>query len=68
VIDKAKLKLRQLEDNAYLEKQAESNGQQLDLFSFKEDNPILERLKEVNPDELSPKQALVLLYKLKDMI
>jgi DNA mismatch repair protein MutS len=68
VIDKAKLKLRQLEDHAYLEKQAESNGQQLDLFSFKEDNPILERLKEVNPDELSPKQALVLLYKLKDMI
>jgi DNA mismatch repair protein MutS len=68
VIDKAKLKLRQLEDNAYLEKQAETNAQQLDLFSFKEAHPALEKLKDLNPDELSPKQALALLYKLKDMI
>jgi DNA mismatch repair protein MutS len=68
VIDKAKLKLRQLEDNAYLEKQAETNAQQLDLFSFKEAHPALEKLKDLNPDELSPKQALALLYLLKDMV
>jgi DNA mismatch repair protein MutS len=68
VIDKAKLKLRQLEDNAYLEKQAETNAQQLDLFSCKEAHPVLEKLKDLNPDDLSPKQALALLYKLKDMI
>jgi DNA mismatch repair protein MutS len=68
VIDKAKLKLRQLEDNAYLEKQAETNAQQLDLFSFKEAHPALEKLKDLNPDDLSPKQALALLYLLKDMV
>jgi DNA mismatch repair protein MutS len=68
VIDKAKLKLRQLEDNAYLESQAETGTQQLDLFSFKEAHPVVDKLKELNPDELSPKQALALLYQLKDMI
>lgn len=68
VIDKAKLKLRQLEDNAYLEQQAETGTQQLDLFSFKEAHPVLDKLKDLNPDELSPKQALELLYQFKDMI
>ncbi len=68
VIEKAKLKLRQLEDNAYLEQQAETGTQQLDLFSFKEAHPVLDKLKELNPDELSPKQALALLYQLKDLI
>ncbi len=68
VIDKAKLKLRQLEDNAYLDSQAETGTQQLDLFSFKEAHPVLDKLKDLNPDELSPKQALALLYQLKDMI
>jgi DNA mismatch repair protein MutS len=68
VIDKAKLKLRQLEDNAYLEQQAETGTQQLDLFSFKEAHPVLDKLKDLNPDELSPRQALALLYQLKDMV
>jgi DNA mismatch repair protein MutS len=68
VIDKAKLKLRQLEDNAYLEQQAEIGTQQLDLFSFKEAHPVLDKLKDLNPDEISPKQALELLYQFKDMI
>jgi DNA mismatch repair protein MutS len=68
VIDKAKLKLRQLEDHAYLEQQAESGDKQLDLFSFKETHPALDKLKDLNPDDLSPKQALAVLYLLKDMI
>ncbi|MDP3839716.1 MAG: DNA mismatch repair protein MutS, partial [Methylococcales bacterium] len=60
VIDKAKLKLRQLEDNAYLEQQAEAGTQQLDLFSFKEAHPALDKLKDLSPDDLSPRQALEL--------
>jgi DNA mismatch repair protein MutS len=68
VIDKAKLKLRQLEDNAYLEQQAEAGTQQLDLFSFKETHPALDKLKDLNPDDLSPRQALELLYQLKGMV
>jgi len=68
VIDKAKLKLRQLEDNAYLEQQTEEGSQQLDLFSSKEAHPAVDKLKDLNPDELSPKQALALLYQLKDMV
>ncbi|MDD1610968.1 MAG: DNA mismatch repair protein MutS [Methylococcaceae bacterium] len=68
VIDKAKLKLRQLEDNAYLEQQAETGTQQLDLFSVKDIHPVVDKLKDLNPDDLSPRQALELLYQLKDMV
>jgi len=31
-------------------------------------NPVLERLREVNPDELSPKAALELLYVLRKLV
>ena len=68
VIEKAKLKLRQLEDNAYLEQQAEAGTQQLDLFSVKDVHPAVDKLKDLNPDELSPRQALELLYQLKNMV
>lgn len=37
---------------------------QLRLFEFAP-HPVLERLKEVNPDELTPREALSLLYELK---
>jgi DNA mismatch repair protein MutS len=67
VVEKAKLKLRQLEDKAYNEKQAESGSNQLDLFSNQAYHPAIVLLQEVNPDELSPKQALEMLYSLKQL-
>ncbi|GBC99103.1 DNA mismatch repair protein MutS [bacterium HR17] len=37
---------------------------QLQLFEFAP-HPVLERLKEINPDELTPREALALLYELR---
>jgi DNA mismatch repair protein MutS len=68
VIKSAKDKLRQLEDTAYIDKQTESGNQQLDLFSTKECHPVVTLLEDSNPDELSPRQALDLLYRLKGIL
>ncbi|MDO9142341.1 MAG: DNA mismatch repair protein MutS, partial [Methylobacter sp.] len=53
VIDKAKAKLRHLEDHAYSEQQAETGVNQLDLFSSKECHPAVGLIEDTNPDELS---------------
>ena len=68
VIDKAKTKLRHLEDKAYIEQQAESGTNQLDLFANQEDHPAITLLEDINPDDLSPKQALELVYRLRGMV
>ena len=68
VIDKAKAKLQHLEDHAYIEQQAVTGVNQLDLFSSKECHPAVCLLEDLNPDELSPKQALELLYRLKGLV
>jgi DNA mismatch repair protein MutS len=68
VIDKAKTKLRHLEDKAYSEQQAVSGTNQLDLFASKECHPAVTLLEDINPDELSPKQALEMVYRLKGLI
>ncbi|MCK5121055.1 MAG: DNA mismatch repair protein MutS, partial [Methylococcales bacterium] len=68
VIDNAKNKLQQLEDNAYIEQQHESGINQLDLFSAKECHPAVGFIEELNPDELSPRQALDMLYRLKEFV
>ncbi len=68
VIDKAKAKLQHLENNAYIEQQAETGVNQLDLFSAKECHPAVCLLEDMNPDEVSPRQALDLLYRLKEMV
>ena len=68
VISNAKTKLQQLEDSAYIEQQTESGTNQLDLFSTKECHPVVCLLEESNPDELSPRQALDLLYRLKEFV
>ncbi|WP_036248849.1 DNA mismatch repair protein MutS [Methylobacter sp. BBA5.1] len=68
VIDKAKAKLEHLENNAYIEQQAEAGTNQLDLFLAKECHPAVCLLEEMNPDEVSPREALDLLYRLKGMV
>ena len=66
VIRQAKKYLRLLEDASL------ARGNQEDLFSTKihEEpepavDPLREELQKVNPDELSPREALELLYRLK---
>ena len=68
VIEQAKAKLEHLENNAYIEQQAESGVNQLDLFSAPECHPAVGMLEDIDPDELSPKQALEALYKLKKLL
>ncbi len=68
VIDKAKAKLQQLENHAYREQQKETGTNQLDLFSSEECHPAVCLLADTKPDDLSPKQALELLYRLKALV
>ncbi len=68
VIENAKAKLRHLEETAYQEQQAEIGDGQIDLFSGQEHHPALCLLGDVTPDDMSPRQALDLLYKVKSLL
>jgi DNA mismatch repair protein MutS len=68
VIAKAKNKLQQLENQAYIEQQSHLEVNQLDLFSSQECHPAVCLLDDIDPDNLSPKQALETLYRLKLLV
>ena len=68
VINQAKNKLAQLENTAYIEQQSHSEVNQFDLFTSKECHPAVVLLEEVDPDNLSPRQALDTLYRMKKML
>jgi DNA mismatch repair protein MutS len=68
VIEQARIKLRHLEDNAYSERQTGEGSQQLDLFAAKEYHPAVCFLEDLMPDEISPREALDILFKLKGMV
>lgn len=60
VIQRAKEKLRELENQS-----PAPAVLQMDLLSAKvEEHPVVTLLKEINPDELSPKQALEMMFQL----
>jgi len=65
VIDQAKKKLNELESHVVIEdiKNNKQTNQQ-DLFAQQNKNPILEKLKEIDPNTLTPKEALDLVYEL----
>ncbi|HER19922.1 MAG TPA: DNA mismatch repair protein MutS, partial [Chromatiales bacterium] len=69
VIDSARRRLRELENQSRSEPVP-----QLDLFAFPEPatapepDPALEALREIDPDALTPRQALDALYRLKDLL
>tara|TARA_R110001583_G_scaffold22238_2_gene83555 strand:- start:5934 stop:8501 length:2568 start_codon:yes stop_codon:yes gene_type:complete len=65
VVKNAKYKLQQLELNS--QKNASGKIESIALpVVEKEANPALDLLAEIDPDDLSPKQALALLYQLKE--
>ena len=68
VIDHAKNKLIQLENTAYIEQQEKSEVHQLDLFTSGECHPAVVMLEALDPDNLSPRQALDTLYRMKKML
>ncbi len=63
VIQMAKQKLRELEKQARMIPPA---SPQFDLFATAEDHPVITQLKKLNPDALSPREALSLLFELKE--
>lgn len=66
VIQSAKEKLQTLEQQAYQHSPVKTKPRQHDLFAIQDtQHPIVERLKHINPDQLTPKEALEVLYELK---
>jgi len=63
VIERAREKLRELESRG----RDRPDPPQLDLFTGRE-SPVVARLRRIDPDDLSPRQALALLYELKAML
>ena len=68
VIAKAKTKLLQMENTVYLEQQSHQEVNQFDLFAAPDCHPAVCLLEELNPDNLSPRQALDTLYRLKQLL
>ncbi|MFI3136919.1 MAG: DNA mismatch repair protein MutS [Methylococcaceae bacterium] len=68
VVDNAKAILQQLEQHAYVEQQVSSGNHQLDIFSTVDCHPAVCLLGEIKPDEMTPRDALALLYRLKGMV
>lgn len=64
VIDMAKQRLRQLEAGRL----SDSVAQQMPLFSEPERHPLLAAIAQIDPNELNPKEALEILYRLKGMV
>jgi len=67
VVTKAREKLRSLENKAYKQQREDTKTQQMDLFAQPEPSPVLERLEKIKPDDVSPRQALDLLFELKKL-
>ncbi len=72
VIKRARVRLRELEQSA--QQHAEQQINQLSLFDVAADNndvleehPVIAELESLDPDELTPRQALEQLYRLKKL-
>jgi len=72
IIERARVRLRELEQSARQHSDQESN--QLSLFSSRPAetaqpaSPAIEELEALQPDELTPRQALDALYRLKELL
>jgi DNA mismatch repair protein MutS len=68
VVALAREKLRTLENKAYKQQREDSKTRQMDLFAQPEPSPVLRRLENIKPDEVTPRQALDLLFELKALL
>jgi len=66
VIAQAKQRLVQLEENAVHQSHAKPDPQ-ITLFTPHEPHPLADAIASINPDELTPRQALEILYRLKTL-
>ena len=68
VVNQAREKLLRLENQAYREHRAEAKIQQLDLFANPDPHPAILLLENIKPEEVTPRQALDLLFELKLLV
>lgn len=69
VITRAKQKLMDLENQTvYQKKDCTVKPLQKDLFAEPEKNPAVEKLQQIDLDQLTPRDAMNLLYELKKMV
>lgn len=69
VIQRAKEKLRLLEKQNLHQKPAKNAVSQQDLFDVAAlDHPVVQSLRDCNPDDLTPKEALAFLYQMKGQV
>jgi DNA mismatch repair protein MutS len=66
VIDRARTRLRELEEDA--QRHASRDATQLSLFPVEVSSPALDALRELDPDGLSPREALEAIYRLKTLV
>ena len=67
VIARARKKLGQLEQPSSTQMHPSSHLQS-ELFTSRPEHPAMTTLQEINPDDLNPKQALDMLYRLREML
>lgn len=71
VVKRSKTILQKLNDRSHTAKVKNHHKENLDLLDYKqqqEENSITTKLVKINPDELSPKEALQILYQLKESL
>jgi len=65
VIEQARKRLLELENSA--QKHTESSSAQLPLFRYQPDSPALQALRSLDPDGMTPREALDTLYRLRTL-
>ncbi|MBW7984605.1 DNA mismatch repair protein MutS [Enterobacillus tribolii] len=68
VIKRARQKLKELEAISSQTSGSQIDGSQLQLLAQDEPSPAVEALEALNPDTLTPRQALDWIYRLKGMV
>ena len=65
VIERARRRLRELEDAA--RRHTDRSSVQLSLFPLEPPNPAVDALRALDPDSLSPREALEVIYRLRGL-
>jgi DNA mismatch repair protein MutS len=68
VIKRARQKLRELESISGPAAATQVDGSQMSLLSVEDRSPAVEALEALDPDTLSPRQALEWIYRLKNLV
>jgi DNA mismatch repair protein MutS len=67
VIAQARRRLEELEQSAHRQLHGQAAARQLDLFQQPAEHPLVRTLLDMDPDQLSPREALEALYRLKEI-